>query len=278
MQRRVRLSNSVTTTVFANGIWKSGTNLLAKLCVLLGVPRANLGIASSLLIGKWYPVRQLIRGPKWERFPIGIGIDLPINVSATWLRRSVKRCRGQCIGGHAAYSDHLLWIFKSEEVRPIQIVRDPRDVIVSFCHWIDTQPDYYAYPAFEGLSLSERMLAVIQGIRHGKLHLDSFAKVLDRSYGWLTRPEDVLLVRFEDLVGAEGGGSRERQIHAVRRISEWLGIERVDPAPVSDSLFGGTSTFRQGIIGSWRKEFTVEVKQEFDRIVGERLKHWGYEG
>jgi hypothetical protein len=265
------------TTVFANGIWKSGNNLLIKLCELLGIQNANWGIAASLLLGRGYYVRRLIRGPRWARSPISVGVDIPISIGSKWLSNKIIRSRGKCFGGHAAYSDHLLHIMKQHGVYPIQIVRDPRDVIVSFAHWIETRPDYYAYPLFAGLSIPDRMLMLIRGGLVNSIYYDSFATIMDRSYGWLNRTNDVLVVRFEDIVGANGGGSDEGQIRAVKRIVDWVGLKEVNVPEIAEKVFGGTPTFRKGLIGSWKDEFIPEVEQEFNRVIGNRLSEWGYE-
>ena len=273
---RLAMVRDSLVTVFANGIWKSGNHLLTKVCGLLGVPKAEFGIATHLLIGDNYVVRRLIRGPRWEKSPIGVGIDMPVAVGSRWLNRKLRRLKGRCIGGHAGFSDRLLALLKENTIRPIQIVRDPRDVVTSFALWIETRPDYYAYPAFAGLSIPDRVLAVIQGCRSNSLCFESFATVMDRSYGWLTRPKDVLVVRFEDLVGPEGKGSAEAQMAALRQVADWLGLREVDLERVASEAFGGTPTFREGAIGSWREHFTNDVRAVFDDVVGPRLEQWGY--
>lgn len=239
-------------------------------------PKRFFGISARLVLGKGHLVKWILRGPRlWSR-TTNVGLEVSVCVRAEWLKSAIKRHLGECIGGHAPYSDILLDMLETQQVRPIQIVRDPRDVIVSFAHWIESEPNWYSHSAFTGLSIPDRMLTLIRGYLHGGLTFDPFGTVMDRSYGWLTRPDRVLVVRFEDLVGPKGGGSRERQLIAIERVTRWLGVENVDYAVVAEQLFGGTPTFRKGRIGSWREEFTSQVKDEFTNVVGPRLEQWGY--
>lgn len=269
------LDNSVT--VFANGIWKSGNNLLIKLFGLLGVPKAEFGVASSLIYGNNFLVRQIIRGSKFERNPYFVGLDASVSVSKIWLDYKVSSLKGTCIGGHAAYSDQLLRMLKSKDIKPVQIIRDPRDVVCSFSHWIMTRPDYYAYPMFKPLSFEERIMALIDGVDNHRCPLESFATVLDRAYGWLGQPKNVLVVRFEDLVGIDGGGDNSRQLHSINEIIRWSGFEDIDVEEVASNLFGGTKTFRKGKIQSWEDEFNSKINNKFSEKIGDRLKLWGYD-
>ncbi len=268
-------------TVFANGIGKSGTNLLIKLCGLLGAPHSGFGLAASSIIGPYRLVRKAIRAPKPFERPVDVGLEVEARISPLWLRQRLVRCRGKCVSGHAAYSKRLLEILFKHRCKIIQIIRDPRDVAVSFAHWIQTRPDYYAYPAFAGLSLSERMLALINGRQCARLRLRPLAEVLDRSLGWISQ-KDVLVLRFEDLVGEKGGGSPKAQKKAVSLAAEFLygqgsaALRGLDLERVRNSLFGGAKTFRQGTIGAWRKEFTRPVEQAFEKSLGHKLSLWGY--
>lgn len=251
--------------------------MLLKLLKLLGVPEAGFGISSASMVSDWYAVRKMIRGPKWDKCPVNIGLEIPVSVGKSWLSYKIRRLNGSCFGGHAAYSDHLLSIFKETDVRPIQIVRDPRDVVCSFAHWIDKRPDYYAHKAFSALSLERKMLGIVEGMSHDKLYFESLATVLDRSYGWLTRPSEVLVVRFEDLIGPQGGGCAKRQAEAVEKVAAWVGAEGADLKKACCSLFGDTATFRKGRKENWKEDFTPEVTDAFGRVVGGRLRQWGYE-
>jgi hypothetical protein len=89
------------------------------------------------------------------------------------------------------------------------------------------------------------------------------------------------MVKFEDLVGVEGGGSAEAQRLAVGRVATHLGIP-VDERKiglVGESLFGVGRTFRRGQIGGWREEFTAEHERALaEGALGPLLAELGYDG
>jgi hypothetical protein len=262
--------------VFANGIWKSGNHLLMKLIGILGIPETGTGIAASSIVGSHFLVRSLVRGAWFDKSPVLIGTDIPVSVSRTWIKRLLRKSGNTCLTGHAAYSDQLMDSLRDQQIKVIQIVRDPRDVVVSLAYWIEKQPHYYAYAGLVHLNIQERMQAIITGFQSGEVRIESMATVLDRSFGWITRPHDVLVVRFENLVGSHGGGTDEAQHREIAKIAGWVGKEIGNPNSISEQLFGGTKTFRRGGIGAWETEFSAETKKLFDEVVGERLLHWGY--
>jgi len=87
-------------------------------------------------------------------------------------------------------------------------------------------------------------------------------------------------VRFEDIIGPQGGGDRETQVKALAALMEYTGVcnDMTDPEAVADQIFGTEApTFRKGQIDSWREEMSPEVYEVFLRECGEVLKMWGYE-
>ena len=77
---------------------------------------------------------------------------------------------------------------------------------------------------------------------------------------------DNLLLKFEDLVGPNGGGTKNQQRKALSQIIKHLGIEESYNENDLDFLgaasFGKTSTFRKGSIGRWKSEMS-----ELERIM-----------
>lgn len=262
--------------VFVNGIGKSGNNLLIRVCKLMGVQFDSFGLSGQSLIGKYNCIKRLIRGPKWEKAPINIGIDSSAKISSTWLNKKIKSLDCKSFTGHAAYSNHLISILHDNNIKIIQIIRDPRDVIVSFSHWIKSRPDHYAYKIYSSLPKEEIILNRILGSNSRSICVDSIATMMDRTYGWLTIPSDVLVVRFEDLVGINGGGNSKSQMDAIIKIAEWLDVKNKSLGEVQNQVFGNTMTFRKGQIGTWQNEFVQEAIIAFDDNVGPRLKLWGY--
>jgi len=273
----MRNDHTKVRAVFANGIWKSGNHLLLKLCDKLGFPLAGSGIAASSINGNFKFVRKLVRGPLLNHSSVNIGLEQPIQVSNWWLNNQFDKSAGCTIGGHAAYSKDFLEILLRQKVRTILMVRDPRDIVVSYARWIDTRRDEYWQKCLAPLSLEDRMFSIIQGFEGSAGRFDSLATVLDRASGWLHQPE-VLVVRFENLVGENGGGTNQAQLNELVRVVNWLGVTDVDIESVQNSLFGGTKTFHSGQVGAWQNSFTPEVLKVFEEVVGQaRMQEWSYE-
>jgi hypothetical protein len=105
---------------------------------------------------------------------------------------------------------------------------------------------------------------------------------LDQRYrqfvGW-EHDEGAVMVRFEDLVGARGGGSADAQERAVERIASHLGIsiDGQTTRMIEENLFGTGRTFRKGQIGGWRSEFLPEHERAVNEVMGPLLLELGYE-
>ena len=89
-----------------------------------------------------------------------------------------------------------------------------------------------------------------------------------------------LTVRFENLVGARGGGSDAVQRNEIEKIAAHLGM-RLTPDDIDcviEKAFNPKSpTFRKGLIGDWKSHFTPEHKDAFKRVAGQLLIDLGYE-
>jgi hypothetical protein len=87
------------------------------------------------------------------------------------------------------------------------------------------------------------------------------------------------MVRFEDLVGPEGGGSEEAQRLVVERVAGHLGVPVGEETmrAVKEGLFGVGRTFRKGQVGGWRQEFSPEHEQAVEEVAGPLLVELGYD-
>jgi hypothetical protein len=88
------------------------------------------------------------------------------------------------------------------------------------------------------------------------------------------------VVRFEDLVGDLGGGSKKAQYQLIKHLAGHLrltlrmsDIERIAEASYSSR----SPTFRKGQMGTWKAELTAEHKEAFKNIAGDLLIDLGYE-
>jgi hypothetical protein len=252
--------------VFANSFPKGGTHLLS---ALLGeLPR-------MMFSGVHCAAGDFTGGaPRAE----------PGNTDWDRLRRTLGSVnRGQFMTAHFPYVDGLGEELDTLGYRSLLILRDPRDVVVSAQHYVAKMASHDLHRRFteQYRTEDERITATIQGFpadEYGRGQ-DSIGERLSRYLLWLSMPE-VLVVRFEDLVGEAGGGSRERQDELVgaiaRHVDRALSPERA--RTVADRVWSDkSSTFRQGRAGGWRDALTAEHVTLFKAVAGDQLVALGYE-
>lgn len=266
--------------VVANSVPKSGTHLLARLLVLLGLEPADGfgGIRSHLVAGPFSPIKRLLRDRGPEK--VTVGVVSPQRISRRWLARRLANVPdGGFVVAHCLYTPELAGLFREGGMRTVCILRDPRDVAVSQMHHIKQRKQHFAHEAFLGLSSDhERLLISIRGGQLGGRELLSLDERYRRFLGW-EQDEGAVVVKFEDLVGPRGGGSAEAQRLAVRRVAEHLGLPAAEPTVrlVEENLFGEGRTFRKGQVGGWREEFSPEHVRAAEEVAGALLAELGYE-
>jgi len=298
--------------VVANSIPKSGTHLLDRLLLLLGFGLVDLGGPRPYLLksGDRFPLlgRRLkgilgIRGPEdvlgigphlveGGRFPparrflrgrgekVTVGVVSPQQVSRSWLAGRLARVpEGGFVTAHCIYTPELADLFHQGGMKTVCILRDPRDVAVSQMHYLKQLKNHFAHEEYTALpSDRERLMVSIRGGQLGGRRLQPLAERYGRFLGW-ERAGGAVMVRFEDLVGPEGGGSEEAQRLAVGRVAKHLGVP-VDERTiglVGENLFGAGRTFRRGQIGGWQEEFTAEHERALEETAGPLLVELGYQ-
>jgi len=265
--------------VVANSIPKSGTHLLARLLMLLGFEQTRQGgIRSNLISGRYAPVKRLVRGRGPEK--ITVGVVFPEQVDRRWLRRRLRGrvADGQFVTAHCVHTPELAGLLRELGMRTVCILRDPRDVAVSQLHHIKQRKQHPIHEAFAGLgSDGERLMFSIRGGRLGGREMLPLDERYRRFSGWAA-DEEAVVVRFEDLVGPEGGGNAEAQRQAVGLVAAHLGVAADEETlvRVGEGIFGAGQTFRKGMIGGWREEFTAEHERAAEEVVGPLLEELGY--
>ena len=164
--------------------------------------------------------------------------------------------------------------------KTVCIIRDPRDVAVSYAHFvmkigkgkITRKPEHRALLALP--DHGARLLAMI----HGRPGTPSVPDRYRAFLGWREHP-DVCFVRFEDLVGGAGGGDDTRQRAEIARVVEYVGLHAEEDAieAARTTLFGNTPTFRKGTSGQWRKEYGPEHVTAAHETMDDLLVELGYE-
>lgn len=219
-------------TVICNGYPKAGTNLLIGAIEKIHNDRRRLG-------------------------------DYQLNGDVCDVVEQVKRSGpGRIISAHEYYSEDFRTLLSETYLRHFLIVRDLRDIAVSTVFYLLKDKSHRLHKVFVSMkNFRERLMAVICGIPSEHLSGQRPSNsIFEHARGYLPFTVDnrVRLIRFEDLVGENGGGSRSTQLTALAGIVDHLGGEFSEEMidAVANSLFGSNSrTFRSGQLGAWRKEF-----------------------
>jgi sulfotransferase 6B1 len=185
---------------------------------------------------------------------------------------------GEVIASHLRFDPAFPDVVDRRGVAVIFLVRDPRDLVISQANYVSRRSDHRFNRLFaQRTDLRERLeLAIAGDPEHG---LRSVGERLQVYAGWLR--SNALVVRFEDLVGAGGGGDADRQAEAVRAIYRHIGMPIGDAfvTEICGRLFSPESpTFRKGAIGQWRDLFDRELEELFDRTAGGMMRVYGYGG
>lgn len=185
------------------------------------------------------------------------------------------------LGSHIPYIPEIVKLIESNNCKCILNYRDPRDQIVALAHWLHKDPriNFMQYLDFDDL-LEELILCAFNSrtcnreigteLYNHYLPWESYLK-------WKDHPK-FYVVRFEDLVGPKGGGTLEAQIRTIKELEKHIGVKiSGNPEEIANKLFGGTASFRQGQIGSWRKYFNERHVKIFKEVAGQLLIDLKYE-
>ena len=174
-------------------------------------------------------------------------------------RKRLNRVRtGQYATAHFDFNTLLADLIVDLGFKHILVVRDPRDVAVSHMRYVVSLKRHYLHRYYTEVLRNdeERLAASIGGLRSDEYGV--CLPSLDTRYGayieWADRAD--LVVRFEDLVGPIGGGSKEAQLAATGAIAticrRFLSPDELQGT--AERVWGKhTATFRAGRSGTWRE-------------------------
>ncbi len=253
--------------IYMNGFPKSGLHL----AVLMGrclahEPACDYPWASSFFLNAW--------GSQWmpdhKIFP-----NLSRLQDNTWLK------------GHCGYKAEIEQYLFHHGVSKMFVFRDLRDVLVSQAyHVISEDEETYFHPDHEMYrrmdSFEDVLMACLTGV-------GSFAGLFERwelyaPWLWINW---VFRVSYEDMLNHAEDTARKFIQYAYNRMSVIHGAKLTVPDNVLDEATDimvtamgqkeNSLTYRKGIIGGWKDEFTPKVKEEFKKRGGKWLIELGYE-
>ena len=265
--------NQPSARIFINSLPKSGTHLLAKTVELFGYQEHFAGDAklddparvTPLFINYREIKDALTRDGKaplaTAKGAVAVGTLTPVYVDpATFGHWLAALAPGRYLLGHVMYSPALRPLLADLGYRHLFILRDPRAVVVSLLDFIlETRGmprPHFLQADFRAMTLAARLAFILEGGRAplAGVTTQGFAAVYRGLLAWEADP-DCLVVRFEDLVGPQGGGSAERQFVAIAQIARHLGYRVDEAAAHMAKIFDPASrTFRTGQIDGWQSE------------------------
>lgn len=245
--RRTRIANA--HPILLNSIPKAGTHLVESM--LESIPEMRGRLTKTLSC--------------WDEVPTAVIRQL----------QSVRPDEYQL--AHLPAHEELLSCVSQRGFKVLFILRDPRDVVVSFVDYVlSIDQTHMAHSALVALSSdAERLEAAIMGAGRGVPHIGT---LLERFSGWQDY-DDTLMVRYEDLVGEGKGGERATQLKTIAAILDHLNLgSDAQAGPIAERLNRTeSSTFRAGNYKRWPDRLTPRHKDLLKEICGEWLIKYGYE-
>ena len=267
-QQVAKKAQHKTNPVIAISVPKCGTCMLMRCLAHIGVPM-----------------------PQYERLTMQTRLDVPTTspFPSWWNSKNAADPKRKYFWTHEHYSPEFEQFIDESGGSIILIIRDPRDMVVSLAHMIQTSKKNPK----DTIALEPLLLDLIEARKQNYIPWGndihdkylSIREIGSCNYFQLFLPymrfKKCLTIRFENLVGEKGGGSFEKQFATIQQIAEHIGrpitVTRI--LEICDQLFGATATFREGKIGAWQKYFTPAVKAAFKAMPGSNglLIELGYE-
>lgn len=169
--------------------------------------------------------------------------------------------------------------WQPEGARAVCIVRDPRDVVISWAHHLDTDLDHAAAIMDDGTSATpdDRLLA--QPLPSWSDHVRSW---LDDCHlpMLLIRYEDMLDDPIHQLTRIAGFLSLDASEDDIRRAVEVTSFAHLAAAEIiggfREATAPGRSFFRKGRSGVWRTDLPESIRQRIEAAHGEVMDRLGY--
>ncbi len=218
---------TVQFRVLANSLPRGGPFLLASALDLLGyrrfagtadTPRALNYQDAKNALAKESPVAGI-------SVTIGVSPFSPLDASPAIVQRWLTQVStGEYMMGHMPWSAPLQDLLTDLNYRHVVIVRDPRALLLALILHAEVMPRFLAadFAAMMPLHQVEKMWEGGTLERAG-LTLQPFATVYRSLLAWRNLP-NTLLIRFEDLVAPQFGGSVVQQNQALAQLGNFLNL------------------------------------------------------
>lgn len=154
-------------------------------------------------------------------------------------------------------------------------MRDPRDQTVSMQDWFHEGQ----WNWMKASKISDKNLQLEEMIT-GKRYGWTSASMIFKRYKDIKHlvPKHCYIVKYENLVGPMGGGTRSQQVQEITKLATFLHLQLSTETieELADTLYGDTRTFRKGQVGRWKQRFTDRHKKLFNEKYRTQLKQFSY--
>ena len=262
-----------------NSFPKSGTHLVATVLKHFGL-RQSLHFDSAIIHSSALQHRLMRQVLLCGTKDCSIGVDSPqdVNSAALGILLRLSNSRGFTTS-HLNYNARVAKIIQSQSTKVILVIRDPRSLIYSFVQYVRTNPLHPLHCSSKNLTDQQLALCYLNGWESGRGRLLSLATRISNFSEWF-RVDNLLIVKFEDVVGERGGGSAGAQVGTLMSVEQFVN-EADDEQRRSDiakSLYGTrTHTLRKGKVDSWRVELPTVLSNDDISRVSSLARSWGYD-
>lgn len=257
--------------IILNSLPKSGTHLALKLLRdLPGLTEVRFQL--SAFTADFF-------APDSDEDTVDIGVTMPRAVSLAKVRRRLSEMpAGSFISAHVPHSEEMAAVLRELDYKMVVLLRDPRDVAVSSAAYIVSRSEHPLHEAFTELTPEQRQHASIAGVDHPGIEMRDLRSRVESVTEWRREP-NVVAIKFEDLVGPQGGGDAVSQHESILTVARHVGVHLDDShaQAMAESLYGGTVTFRRGQIGGWRETLSPADRERVGRLLGDVLLELEYE-
>lgn len=299
MNKKLNLLYIVFLIFFLQKINSQNNNLIA-----ISIPKTGTGLLDKLIrlmTKKHHALDRLLNEDHILKYLMMTNLRPKVDASAIQLftpsLEILDKCTrlhdGEYLRAHLAYYYEYDKLLNNKNFKKIFIIRDPRDQIISRIYYFYRHKNLFS--SLQNLSINEFITALIGSsdkiffedllsshtyydYKPSLPYISNILSFYNEFIPW-RNTENCYTVKFENLVGPKGGSNLQIQINEIKKISAFLGLNLNDMQikKIADELFGGTSTFREGKIGAWKKYFTNEHKEAFKKVAGQLLIDLGYE-
>lgn len=176
-----------------------------------------------------------------------------------------------------SFTPEMLECLIQKKYKIIFILRDPRDQLISMMYWM--KKGYWnQFTVSKIVDRNEQIEELITGALYG---WQCYEGCIGNRLALLKNlPSDsIYITRFELLVGVKGKGRQDLQNKEIDQIGKFLGIDLLpeQAQEIADHSFGGTWSFREGKIGSWKEHFLPHQIELYKSLYSDLLIELEYE-